>query len=382
MTWIVLYFGMALVPALCRAQTAGSSDIQALQRMLAAGDRGGARQLSEQLLSRFEEEPQALLTLGQLLGSHQEFSLAERAFSRAAALLADSFQAQFNLGLTLYQEHKMEQAAGPLARAAELQPQSFEVNYLLGVVLSQARSKADAIRRLRVARELRPHHASVLAILGLLYVEEGYSIDAIEALEESVKLEPSNVNLSLLLVRAYHENFEFDKALATARSAASRFRDSAEAQFRLGYELETAGLFDEAQQAFERVLTVRSAYAEAHLALGRLQVKNGLYQDAKKHLDEALRSAPNNPEARLEMAKAMVATKELARAQQILLTLTDERPQDPAPHALLAQVYNAKGQQDLSAKETQRYLALSGRSANAGGMGGNSFSRKGQRFIP
>jgi predicted Zn-dependent protease len=330
------------------AQSIGNADLEALRIELSSADRTQARETARDLLTRAAADPRALRALGQLLGSHKELPLAEQAFSQAAQLQPDSFQAQFNLGLTLYQESKND----------------------------------DAIRRLRAARALNPRHKGTLALLGVLYVGGGYPLDAVEVLEDAAKLDASDRPVALLLVEACHESYDFAKALAVARLAAARFPDSPEAQFRLGYELETAGAFDDAERAFQRAVSLREGYPEALLALGRLERKAGRYAEAAKHLQAVLRQEPAQHEARLELSKALVATRDLPRAHQILVALSREQPADPAPHALLAQIYAAQGQSDLSTREREQYLFLSGKAGQTGGMGGKDPERPARRFVP
>src|SRR5947207_11105137 len=95
---------------LCRAQNVTDSDIAKLQQLLSSS--GQVQAFARQLLERAASQRDALLALGQVLGSHKEFQLAEQAFARAASLDPASFPAQFNLGLTLYQEEKLADAVG------------------------------------------------------------------------------------------------------------------------------------------------------------------------------------------------------------------------------------------------------------------------------
>jgi predicted Zn-dependent protease len=375
-----IWGAVIVVSTLCRAQNVTDSDIAKLQQLFGSG--GQVQGFATELLDRAASQPGALLAVGQVLGSHKEFQLAEQAFARAASLDPASFAAQFNLGLTLYQEQKLADAIGPLTAAVRLQPSSFQANYLLGVVLSQSGRKTDAIRRLRTAGSIDPQHIGVMTMLGVLYLDGGYSLDAAEVLDRGRERDPSNEKIQLLLVQARHQNFDFEGALALARSAAAQFPKSPDAQFRLGYELETAGRFEEAEKAFHRALALEPRYAGGHVALGRLSLRFGRAADAIAELEAALRDDAKNPEARLELSKARIATREFSRAQVILQELIRESPEDPALHALLARVYSAQGESALSASERERHLALNGQAHRAGGMSGNVTSSKPRRFEP
>lgn len=373
----VLLTGVAL---LCRAQNVSPADLDALKSLLRAGASQQAHNVAEQLIERAEKQPPALLELGQLLGIAKEFALAERAFARAVDASPGSFEAQFNLGFTRFQLQNVTGAVEPLEKAAVLRPDSFDANYLLGVSLSESGRKLDAIRRLRAARRTRPQHASLLSLLGALYVQQGYPLDAMETLDAARRLDPSRLVVWLALVDASHEAFEFEKALEWAIDAVARFPDSADAHFRLGFELETAGRFDEAQAALDRSLELKPDYPEAHLAVGRAELRAGRRAIAVEHLEAVLRLQPENALARLELAKALVGGRDFARAKPILLSLGEDS-RDPTLHLLLYQVYQAEGNLQESARERTSYLQLTS-AQNAGGMSGNLASRKLRRFVP
>ena len=142
-----------------------------------------------------------------------------------------------------------------------------------------------------------------------------------ETLDAARRLDPSRLAVWLALVEAGHDAFEFDKALAWAADAAARFPDSADAHFRLGFELETAGRFEEARAAFDRSLELKPDHPEAHLAVGRAELRAGRRAMAVEHFEAVVRVQPENALARLELAKALVGGREFARAKPILLAL-------------------------------------------------------------
>lgn len=339
---------LLLFAALAAVQTP-APELSSLARLLTTGDRDQARRQAVELLWRAANEPPKLLALGQLLATHKEFSLAEQAFQRAAELEPASFPAQFNLGLTLYQ---------------------------------QANKAAEAIRALRKASELGSEQAGVAALLGVAYLEGGYSADAAEVLERAVKLSPSNPNVALLLAQAYHQNYDFAKALAAARATATRFPNSANAHFRLAYELETGGNFADAEACYQEALRLEHGHPEASLGLGRYKLKAGRAQEAIPYFEAALRSFPTNGEARLGLARALFLSRQTERARVTAFPLIAEKPDDPAPHLLLSQIYQAEGNAELARKERERFLELSNRLSQTGGMSSNVPARKPKRFEP
>ena len=143
----------------------------------------------------------------------------------------DSFEKDLQAGLSLVQNGRYRDAIEPLSRVLAAHPDSFETNYLLGLALSQEGRPLEAIKRLRAGQLARPGHAGLLTLLGMLYLKEGYPLDAAETLMSAGKQAPLAEKPALLIVEAWHQCFQFDKALTSANETAARFPQSADAQF-------------------------------------------------------------------------------------------------------------------------------------------------------
>ncbi len=363
---------------LCYAQDVTQADLDGLRQLYRAGARAEGERTAAELIEKAGSHVPALLALGQVLGVENAFPLSERAFARAVEAAPGSYDAQFNLGFTRFQMQNPGGAVGPLERASALKPDSFDAAYLLGVTLSEVGRKTDAIRRLRAARRLNPRHAGALSLLGVLYTQEGYPLDAMETLEEARRVDPSRLAVWLALIEASHAAFEFQKALDAAGQAVSRFPESADAHFRLGFELETAGKFEEARAEFERAVQRQPDHPEARLALGRMELRAGRRAEAVRHFEAVLARQPENTLARIELAKALVGLREMGRAKALLLEGGDG---DPVRHLLLAQIYQAEGKPQESAVERQRFLESTA-AQKAGGMAGPAPGPKLRRFEP
>jgi len=253
-----------------------------------------------------------------------------------------------------------------------------DAEFRQGLELVQLGRTGEAIPHLRAARQ----NSSTLVLLGLAYLQEGFPLDSAEALEGAARQAPLGEKPSLLLVQAWHDSFDFARALARAAETVKRFQDSADAHFRFGYELETSGRFEDAEREFTRAVKLRPRLAEAQVALGRLQLRAGNYQQAREHLESALRTEPQQREARLELAKALCAMKQYGPARQLLNGLVAERDAQPEPHVWLSRIAQAEGDSAAAAPERSRFLELSRISTEPGGMSANLPARKLRRYAP
>jgi tetratricopeptide (TPR) repeat protein len=344
---------------------------------------GKKESVEQQVLSHLKSNSrnlELLLALGQLLGTHKELGLAETCFRRSTELSPGSFPAQFNLGLTLFQDGRSSQAIDPLAKAATLSPSSFEARYILGRALLETGDKIGGIRRLREARTLRPRHSGLLALLGVEYLQNGYYIDAVQILKEATELEPSNEKLQLLLIQAYHTNFDLAQAAEQARQTAKKFSRSANAQFRLAYQLQMEGKFSESEVAYQRALALDPGHLQANLALGQMRQRQTRYDEAIFHYERVLAAEPQSSEARMGLARCSLALKQYPRASNILTQLLRENPSEPQVHLLLFQLYQVEGKLEESASERQRFLELTTSSSAPTGMSHSLPASRAKRF--
>jgi tetratricopeptide (TPR) repeat protein len=259
-----------------------------------------------------------------------------------------------------------------------LTAQVQDAEFQQGLEFFQQGRRREAISHLRAARPNSP----ALVLLGLSYLQEGFPLDAAETLDRAPALGPLAEKPALLLVQAWHDSFDFAKALARATDAVKRFPDSADAQFRFGYELETAGRFEEGERAYVRAVELRPQLAEAQLALGRIQLRAGRHEEALKHLEAAWRADPRRFEPRLELAKALYALKRYALAAELLDGLVAERDVQPEPHLWLSRIAQARADTAVAGRERVRFLELTRLSTEPGGMSANLPAHKLQRYVP
>lgn len=361
-------------------QRKSHSAIAEIDTLLKQGKRERVEQQVLSHLNSYSNDLELLLNMGQLLGTHKELGLAETCFRRATELSPSSFAAHFNLGFTLFQGGRAAQAIDSLAKAAVLRPPSFEARYIWGRALLDAGDKIGGIRRLREARVLRPRHSGLLALLGVEYLQNGYHRDAVEVLDEAIRLAPSNEKLQLLLIQAYHSNFELAQAAEQARQTAQKFSRSADAQFRLGYQLQVQGRFSESETAFQRALTLDPDHLQANLALGQMRQRQTRYLEAVSYYERALAAEPNSSQARTGLARSYMALNQYQRATPILTQLLRENPLEPQVHLLISQVYRFEGKLAESDLERQRFLELTTSSSTAAGMSNSLPASRAKRF--
>ena len=299
-----------------------------------------------------------LVALGINFSQNRLYDQAEQLFRRAVSVAPDSFEANYNLGLVLMQVQRYGGAQETLRRAAELRPYSFEASSVLGVMLSQSGNNEQAIRELIRAEQLRPGEPKVLTLLGLQLIEGRYYAEAISTLRRAVDLHPDNSDLHFLLVQAYYQHHDFERALQEAQSILSHIPDSARANFEVGFQLKNFGRFHESEPYFLKAISIDAAYTEALSMLGDLRLIDGKYEEALSYFQRAIGTDQSRIDSYLGAAKALLGLQSYPDLIDLLRKAEAIDPKNPQPHLHLSQAYRALGQNEKAAQEAEVFKRL------------------------
>lgn len=160
-------------------------------------------------------------------------------------------------------------------RMIEVAPNSFRARQLAGDLLEAHKQYAPAAVQYRKAVALAPNAPGLHYRLGLMLVrssnEPAAWEEARQAFREELRIDPTHA-------RCYVELAEL---------------------------LRKQGQLDEAEKLFERGLELNADLPEAHAGLGRIQAARGNLEPALKHLQEAVRMAPDSEVAQFEFSQVL-----------------------------------------------------------------------------
>ena len=125
---------------------------------------------------------------------------------------------------------------------------------------------------------------------------------------------------------------KLEEAAAAAQLATQAHADSAEAFFTLGRAEMARNRNEPAIAAFKEAIRLNPRASGAHVALAQLSLKAGRPAEAVNFAQDALTSSPANPDARLALARGLMATGDLQRAESELRQLTKQFPKSAAVH--------------------------------------------------
>ncbi len=133
---------------------------------------------------------------------------------------------------------------------------------------------------------------------------------------------------------------------------------SAEEWMRAGIEAESAGHFEEAEQAYRRCLSLEPSFCGALLNLGNLLYEKGRLRAACELYRAATRVADGYPEAWYNLANALDDLGQIDEAKSAYSRALAIDPEYADAHFNLALLLEKKGQRRIAATHWQAYLEL------------------------
>jgi len=152
------------------------------------------------------------------------------------------------------------------------EPRNFEAQSNLAFSYLQSERYQNAITEYNKAISLEPRNALCWQNLGFAYDKLGKRSKAVEAIYRSIELDPSNIDGRMNLAAFHEDAKQYDKAIAQ----------------------------------YEAVIKIDGSHrGEAYSNLSRCLLEKGNVAGAKKYLNDALTTNPNNAEAHWQLGNIL-----------------------------------------------------------------------------
>ena len=239
---------------------------------------------------------------------------------------AESAAAWSVLGIALARRGNGQQAVDALNQAAGLDPSNEEAWLNLTRELMELNRYAEAISTTQKGITSNPNSYALHLRLGAAYLAAGRYREAEDVFRALVSagdpLPTSYVGLAQVLMREGRAEEAASELVAAQQVVGESFLLS----YFTGLSLERAGKREEAITAYRRAVQSNPANAEAHLAVGKLQLAAGRVSNAIAELEEALRLSPGNVQARRLLSRAYQRAGNKKRAEQYAESPAPENP--------------------------------------------------------
>ena len=316
---------------------------------------------------------------------------ARKEFEKVRAEVGDHPNIVYYLGRLDLAEGNYAGAIQDLTKASA-NPPFPDTAYYLGVAYLKKGDLAVAGKWLRAAEELGPRDYRVQEQLALLYRQEGRKDEAQEALELAEQLQERDAEVSrdrigciqklqtasleearavcdklfdphdeeklTILGTVYGAHGDYAEALKPLRRAAALSPSSPQMQYNLALDCFRLRRYEEARAALSGAVKQWPDLFELNALLGVVLYRLGENSAAYGALMHAHQLNPQDAQTAgflyqvsVVLAQNSHEKKQDAVSLRYLKTAMEVRPGDPDPHRLMAEIYDAMGQQGQASQE-------------------------------
>ncbi len=319
--------------------------------------------------------------------------LAIKEYQAILAIDPDSLDARANLGVTEYFAGRYREATDQLQAALKLRPELFKLQALLGMSEKRTGDMPKAQNDLETAL---PHldEEKLRTQAGMELIEVDYALndlakaaEVVNGLRQSKPSDPDilytahriyadlvdETTLSLAMVAPQSARMHQLMAHELARradneGAIGHYREAlklephhSDLHFELAEMLNgssSAATQAEAEKEYRAALAENPFDEKSECRLGDIAARRSDQKGALEYYTRALRLQPNDTDANLGLAKALMALHEPQEAKAPLLHAVQLEPFSPASHYRLGILYRELGQAEESRRELAEFERL------------------------
>ena len=217
---------------------------------------------------------------------------------------------------------------------------------------------AKSTEYLERAAAIDPRNAAIQTQLGLTHLSMGDSQLAIAELGSASSLDSGQYRADVLLVMAYLDRKEYDKALVAIDALEKKLPNSAVTHTMRGNALFGNNDISNARKSFEKALSIDPAFFPAAASLAELDIRDKKPEDARKRYERVLDKDKNNLQAMMALADLAAMNKQEKDYVSWLEKAATTHPQALSPRESLIRYH-------LARKETQKALAIANEAVNS-----------------
>ena len=283
----------------------------------ATGDFHKAEVQYRAVLAVNARHPAALLGLGELYLSSGLKAQAVPLLLEAAKLVPDSAKPLDLLGSAYNRLGRYAEAVVVLEKAAQLSPDDASTCYQLAIAYGHLQRPADRKKAMERFVQLNDQaeklleaqrEAARLALNVQAVVDRGDDAKALQMMEQAHDLDPHNDEVLYRLAGLYYATGKYDLARECAETVAKRAPSEWRYWYLLGLAQMAEAQWELAESSFEQVVQIDPGRAEAYNELGNLAMKQGQPAKAVKAYQLALKTNPQNPAYKENLAAAQKVT--------------------------------------------------------------------------
>lgn len=333
--------------------------------------------------------PRVYINLGTMEAGAGNTQEAEAALLNAVRIAPHSPQAQTALGYFYWSRNRLDEAEKALKAGAASTPTDHDANEYLALFYILQKRYSDSETALK--RLVQKHDNDAILMLGDVYVQEGKmaqarpmfesllvektsksaavrriaTIDyqsgkkqqAMAAVDGVLQSDPANWEFLTLKAGWSVKEGQFEAGEMLASTAIKANEKYAPAHFWYGAAKLARGDRQAAENAFRETLRLDPQSVDAKVQLARVMLAEGRNDDALSYAVAARKTRPGI-DVQADVVRALLAKHDLVGADAELAVLQQQRPDDAVTHSLRGQLLSERSEFAKAAGEFDRALAL------------------------
>jgi len=311
------------------------------------GDALGALQAADRAVALAPDNLEAVILKGELTRTQYGLVAALPWFDRALKIDPDSVAALLEKAATLGDMGRMRDMLATTRAVIAIDGRNPVAFFLQAVMAARARNFPLARSLMRNTGSAMESIPAVMLLSAAIDYQSGNNEQAIDKLARLVGLQPDNLKARRMLAAAQFRAGDYSGTIGTLRSIADRSQADSYVLTLVGRALERQGDRDAAATYLDRAaLPLQASQAAADPAA---------INDARRTLD----GDPGNREARAALARALLASGDLAAGFAEATTVLNASPADPSGLLLIGDAYSAQGKYREAAEAYRRAANIS-----------------------
>ena len=335
---------VVLLPMEARTQVNKNDQrLEAAAELIRAQRLNDAEKQLDEILKIAPNDALAINMLGTVRAQQGRINEAESLFLRAVRIDQQLVGARMNLAYLYELKKQPAKVVSPLEEVLGLDPGNAEaLDMLARAWLAQGQFE-KSISVLEQAKQAAQLPASLLVLLGDTYLKTSNLAKAEESYQSALSQQNDDANAVLGLAQVQLQRGDLTTALEYLARAKKMSAPSPATLYRFALVASAAGLYEDANNALQAAIKLKSDDASYYFALGTTWIKKPDLFEAEKAFRASLKLDADSPQAQLSLGYVLLEQKKYAEARDWIEKSLQKEKSIPEPFyylGLIAQEQN------------------------------------------
>ena len=264
--------------------------IEIARLLTAKGDTDGAILNYTTALKHEPANVQALREMAAAYSTRCDYQSAERYFREALTIGSDDGRTNYNMATVQLELGNNAQALDYAKKAVAAEPRNAVFLYTYGLAGERNKMSDVAVQQYARAIAADPKYVKPRINLGIMYLEANRIEDALNQFTAAFTVESDNYEVNNNLGKVYGLRKEYNKAVEHFARAVSKNPKDPTIVENLATAYTSAGLLEKAAETYADLVKMAPSNWDARYELGKLYIQLERKTDAKKILEDLIRT--------------------------------------------------------------------------------------------